>query len=716
MQGCTACDCSEASESSQCDLETGQCECKFGVTGQKCDRCLAGFWNLTPDGCQSCGCNTEFAVGGTCNQTNGQCQCMRGVEGINCDHCPDQWVLVVNDTRPVTPEWKRPFDYVEGCFPCSSCVSDVLAMTDSLNRTLTPVMNEFEGVNSSYLAFQRLNYIQAEMTRLLPEVQLLNPQEGSRRLEPLENQVAEQQRLAKSLNIEYKKSIMDGLKVDAQKLQEKGQDSVDDMNRAGAEMDTVIRDMREIVDGLGSGVSPEQIEASVEFGRQWLEEIKQYNFSRERAIALEKANAARMLQETVSEFAEPVETFQERVSNTGETIVSLEERLQDLEDNSEEAAKMVRHASALNFRNSDPPASTKANRITGNFDYAETNNDMASSLVKEANEFLATSRDAYGRLSDSKYTMSDTIADNNQMLNDQMNAIIQNDARMTEAADHVANLEGQARGFNDTLDAAKTGEASRSLEAAKVYETIASAMEEAQEGANRALLDAEEAENMSRGVSEKATQSKRTTDELYDKAETAAVTVRTELQPKMATARFNVERVANQTKMTKQAVEAITSGIEELNEVTEVLKDTVTKANDAETLAHDALASIDARAEEITRNMAQAKKIQDDYADLKFAIEATKKSLEEIEAKRREKRRERRRQKRMALASGEDLAGELFVDDDDAEDEAEEEAMKEKVAELERKELQILDLTKSVSGMMDTLRDRIKDVRSSLSG
>ena len=40
--------------------------------------------------------------------------------------------------------------------------------------------------------------------------------------------------------------------------------------------------------------------------------------------------------------------------------------------------------------------------------------------------------------------------------------------------------------------------------------------------------------------------------------------------------------------------------------------------------------------------MAGAKKIQDDSADLKFALEATKKALEEIEARRRQKRKMRR--------------------------------------------------------------------------
>ena len=49
-------------------------------------------------------------------------------------------------------------------------------------------------------------------------------------------------------------------------------------------------------------------------------------------------------------------------------------------------------------------------------------------------------------------------------------------------------------------------------------------------------------------------------------------------------------------------MDAITRGMDNLKEVTDVLKDMMQKADDAETLAHDALQSIDARADLITRD------------------------------------------------------------------------------------------------------------------
>ena len=61
--------------------------------------------------------------------------------------------------------------------------------TDGLNNSLAPIMVEFKGVEASYFAFKRLQYIEKDVDRLMPEIELLNPQEGSRRLQPLEQQV-----------------------------------------------------------------------------------------------------------------------------------------------------------------------------------------------------------------------------------------------------------------------------------------------------------------------------------------------------------------------------------------------------------------------------------------------------------------------------------------------------------------------------------------------
>ena len=90
------CDCNvEGSESLQCD-DKGQCKCKPGFTGLKCDECLPEFegdmcencastFYGYPD-CKACECNGEGSKDQTCN-AEGKCTCNDNVTGDKCDSC-----------------------------------------------------------------------------------------------------------------------------------------------------------------------------------------------------------------------------------------------------------------------------------------------------------------------------------------------------------------------------------------------------------------------------------------------------------------------------------------------------------------------------------------------------------------------------------------------------------------------------------------------------
>ncbi|EDO39502.1 predicted protein [Nematostella vectensis] len=100
---CIACNCDptggvnggecEAKNDPAAGLVAGRCICKRNVGGVRCDRCKAGFFNLTtdnPDGCKACGCNPLGTIG-ECNPDTGRCTCKRYVEGEDCDRCASEY-------------------------------------------------------------------------------------------------------------------------------------------------------------------------------------------------------------------------------------------------------------------------------------------------------------------------------------------------------------------------------------------------------------------------------------------------------------------------------------------------------------------------------------------------------------------------------------------------------------------------------------------------
>ena len=50
---CRECGChEEGSRDPVCDNFSGLCDCRPHVSGNKCERCSAGYWNMTEQGCE----------------------------------------------------------------------------------------------------------------------------------------------------------------------------------------------------------------------------------------------------------------------------------------------------------------------------------------------------------------------------------------------------------------------------------------------------------------------------------------------------------------------------------------------------------------------------------------------------------------------------------------------------------------------------------------
>ncbi|XP_030622895.1 agrin [Chanos chanos] len=113
LAGCpSTCQCNHyGSYGGTCDPTTGQCSCKPGVGGLKCDRCEPGFWNFrgivteNMSGCTPCNCDPVGSVRDDCEQMSGLCSCKTGVKGLKCDVCPDGSKMAMSgcDKGPEAP-------------------------------------------------------------------------------------------------------------------------------------------------------------------------------------------------------------------------------------------------------------------------------------------------------------------------------------------------------------------------------------------------------------------------------------------------------------------------------------------------------------------------------------------------------------------------------------------------------------------------------------
>ncbi|XP_053805918.1 laminin subunit gamma-1 [Vidua chalybeata] len=139
-EGCLPCSCNPVgSLSTQCD-SYGQCSCKPGVMGDKCDRCQPGFHSLSEAGCRPCSCNAAGSTG-ECNVETGRCACKDNVEGFHCERCkPGFFHLDSSNPR--------------GCTPCF-CFGHSSVCTSAVGYSIYSITSNFEFGEDEWRAEQR---------------------------------------------------------------------------------------------------------------------------------------------------------------------------------------------------------------------------------------------------------------------------------------------------------------------------------------------------------------------------------------------------------------------------------------------------------------------------------------------------------------------------------------------------------------------------------
>eukprot|EP00038_Savillea_parva_P027310 m.58833 g.58833 ORF g.58833 m.58833 type:complete len:2077 (-) comp7848_c0_seq1:2525-8755(-) len=117
---CALCECDAVGtqgDPSTCNALSGQCRCKANVMGRQCNVCVPGTYALSlasPDGCTLCDCETRHTINGSgvcASGQSGQCPCRPGFDGRRCDQCAENAYLDGDDTTGSNlPRRCRPCD------------------------------------------------------------------------------------------------------------------------------------------------------------------------------------------------------------------------------------------------------------------------------------------------------------------------------------------------------------------------------------------------------------------------------------------------------------------------------------------------------------------------------------------------------------------------------------------------------------------------------
>uniref|UniRef100_A0A7N8XFZ2 Laminin subunit alpha-5 n=1 Tax=Mastacembelus armatus TaxID=205130 RepID=A0A7N8XFZ2_9TELE len=139
--GCRDCGCDASAALVQpCDPQSGQCACRPGVNGPNCKQCAPGYWDYGPNGCKKCNCR-----GGRCDPRTGECHCPNGVTGKQCDTCLQKYSVPVMNQHGMH------------CEMCDSCVIVLLEDLDKMNDDFRSVAGQLSSLNASSMAWGQLH-------------------------------------------------------------------------------------------------------------------------------------------------------------------------------------------------------------------------------------------------------------------------------------------------------------------------------------------------------------------------------------------------------------------------------------------------------------------------------------------------------------------------------------------------------------------------------
>nr|XP_046253250.1 laminin subunit alpha-5 isoform X2 [Scatophagus argus] len=603
--GCRQCDCDASAALVQpCDAQSGQCACQPGVNGPNCRQCAPGYWDYGPNGCKKCDCR-----GGRCDPRTGECRCPDGMTGRQCDTCSQRYSVPVEHEHSVR------------CQLCDSCVIVLLEDLDKMNDNLGSVAAQLGNLNASSMAWAQLNSLNKSVEDVARAIENYNSTLDDSRnqadmldaeIANIDNDIDELQDKATALT-----DRVDDLHNSTTNTHQRAQDLLTFINNITTDInDILLMANQSSLNDTEAERDDDERESKIREVQAMLREMRLRSCVGQKKVAdKEKTEAEKLLDHVNKQLAARQEDNNDLAKAIRDHLSRFHSEMMDLRDALNEAVNNTARASEINNVNEKTLEDnqrriedllSKQSEVTDQLQMAEDDvaqvNDLLSMLhdSKEEYERLAAQLDG-ARMPLAKKVQNFGWVDSKIPL-------------VEEAEKHANLLNALAMNLSSLVDEAKK---EGFVDVTQAYNKIINSIREAEEAAKMADKAAEDAlENIkNQNLSQSADYLRNHSLELKDEIEKLNDELTNDLKPQLEDARRRLDEAKTKQADVMKDLETVQNNLNSTTNVSQEIDDAkraADLANSTATQVNDALRPIKEQLDQWQQTYGDANATNDD--------------------------------------------------------------------------------------------------------
>ncbi|XP_028307698.1 laminin subunit alpha-5 isoform X2 [Gouania willdenowi] len=472
--GCSRCDCEASAALLQpCDPQSGRCSCQPGVNGPQCRQCAPGYWDYGPDGCKKCNCK-----GGHCDPRSGECRCPDGMTGKQCDACSQKHSVPVEHTHGMQ------------CEPCDSCVLVLLDSLEQMDDDFLSVSGQLRNLNVSSVAWAQLDKLNTSMEDTARSIENYNNSldESSTRADLLEAEIRNIDDDIEQLNNKVDGMIIKtgGLDHSTNITHQRAEDLLLYVHNISNEInDILLMANRSSLNGTKVDEDDEERERKMREVEAMMREMKFRSCTKQKKLAeKEKSEAQKLLDRVYAELANHTEKNNVSSNELRDHLTRFHAQMMDLRDALNQAVNNTARATETNNANEKTLDDTNRRIEELLLKQKEVMDllNMAEDDVAQVNDLLSMLQDAkeeYERLSAQLDGARTPLVQKVQNF-----ALAESKIPLVEEAEkHAELLNAMAMNLSDIITETKK---EKLIDVTQAYNKIINSIKEAEDAAEAA--------------------------------------------------------------------------------------------------------------------------------------------------------------------------------------------------------------------------------------